>query len=42
MAYQIIPRYGHYEVYINGTFFCSADNWNEAVKEVETYLAERR
>lgn len=42
MAYKIVNRYGHYEVYINGRFFCSADNWNEAVREVEDYLAERR
>ena len=42
MAYNIIQRYGHYEVYINGEFFCSADNWTEAVKEVENYLTERR
>lgn len=38
MAYQIIHKHGHYEVYINGNFFCSADTWNEAVKEIEDYL----
>lgn len=26
---------GHYEVYINGDFFCSADTYCEALKEVE-------
>ena len=25
----------HYEVYINGDFFCSADTYYEALKEVE-------
>lgn len=41
MAYKIIPKRGYYEAYINGKFFCSADNWNEAVREVESYLTER-
>ena len=27
--------YGHYEVTINGQFFCSADTFLEAVREVE-------
>lgn len=26
----------HYHVYINGKFFCSADTYNEAVKEVRS------
>ena len=25
---------GYWQVYINGKFFCSADTYNEAVKEV--------
>ena len=29
---------GHWEVYINGEFFCSADSYTEAVNELfETY-----
>lgn len=42
MAYKIINVRGHWEVYINGKFVCSGDTWNEAVKEAEEYLAERR
>ena len=37
MSYKIIPKYGHYEVHINGKFYCSADTFSEAVKEVEDY-----
>lgn len=25
---------GHWEVYINGEFFCSADSYSEAIKEI--------
>ena len=36
--YQILPKYGHYEVYIDGKFYCSADNMREAAEEVEEYM----
>lgn len=32
--YKIIAVHGHYEVYCNGEFFCSADTWGEAQKEI--------
>lgn len=35
MDYRIIERYGHFEVYVNEEFFCSADTMIEAVHEVE-------
>lgn len=35
MSYDIVPVRGHYEVYINGEFYCSADNMTEAAKEIE-------
>ena len=34
MTYKIVHNKGHYEVYINGEFYCSADNVSEAEKEV--------
>ena len=37
MSYRIVPTYGHYEVYINGAFYCSADNMREAITEIENY-----
>lgn len=37
MNYKIVPNHGHYEVYIDGKFYCSADTMNEAAKEVEEY-----
>lgn len=37
MKYSITPVYDHYEVYINGKFYCSADTWFEAVREIEEY-----
>ena len=30
----------HFEVYIDGKFYCTADNHLEAVKDVEEYLKE--
>ena len=35
MPAEIISAHGHYEVYINGNFCCSADTYAEAVKEIE-------
>lgn len=32
---KIEQVYGHYEVYINGEFYCSADTMIEAIQEVE-------
>lgn len=37
MNYKIVPKHGHYEVYIDGKFYCSADTMNEAAKEIEGY-----
>lgn len=34
MGYKIIEKHGHYEVYIDGKFFCSADTITEAIQEV--------
>ena len=31
---KIIPNNGHYDVYIDGEFYCSADTVIEAAKEV--------
>ena len=36
MEYKIIAVRGHYEVYdANGKFFCSADTYGEARREIE-------
>lgn len=35
MAAEIIAVRGHYEVYVNGQFYCSADTREEAVTEME-------
>ena len=40
--YCIIHDREHYVVYIDGEFFCTADKLNEAAREAEEYLAERR
>ena len=40
---KIIHVMDHYEVYdLNDNFICSGDTLNEAVREAEKYLAERR
>lgn len=35
MSYKIIKKKEHYEVYIDGKFFCSTDTFAEACNEVE-------
>ena len=37
MSYNIVNVNGHYEVYINGQFYCSADSTVEAAKEINEY-----
>lgn len=34
MEYDIVHKKDHYEVYINGKFYCSADSVTEARKEI--------
>ena len=41
MTYKIKPNYGHFVVYIDGRFFCTADNEKEAEEEIEEYAKER-
>ena len=38
MTYKIRPKKGHFEVYINGKFYCSADSWREAENEIKKYV----
>lgn len=41
MNYRITPKYGHYEVHINGKFYCSADTMHEAIREIQNYARGR-
>ena len=41
MRVSIVPKRGHWEVYIDGKFYCSADTFTEAAKEYQTYMKER-
>ena len=38
MDYEIRPVHAHFEIYINGKFYCSADSMAEAMREVEKLL----
>lgn len=38
MSVTITPKHGHWEVYIDGKFYCSADSFSEAVMEYTTYM----
>lgn len=42
METQIVRKGGHYEVYVDGKFVCSADTVVEAAKELDLFLEERR
>ena len=36
---HIMQTRGHWEVYINNKFFCSADSYTEAVDEIADYIS---
>ena len=40
METKIVPVKGHYDVYIDGELYCSADNLSEAKEEIQAYMAE--
>lgn len=42
MTVNIVPNRGHWEVHINGKFYCSADTFSEAVMEYKKYMNEGR
>lgn len=42
MTCEIRRNREHLVVYINGEFYCTADNEREAAKEIENYIEERR
>ena len=37
MSYKIIPVRDHFEIYINGKFYCSADSIKEVEMELRQY-----
>ena len=42
MNFKIVHSVGHYDIYLDGDFYCSADTYSEAVDEVEKCLEKRR
>ena len=38
MTAKIIPVHEHYEVHIDGEFYCSADTLSEAKQDVDNYI----
>lgn len=41
MTCKIKRNREHFEVYIDGKFYCTADNESEAENEIENYMGER-
>jgi hypothetical protein len=41
MPFKIICEDGHWNLYIEGKFYCSADDHREAAQEYEAYMKER-
>lgn len=37
---EIRPMYDHFSIYIDGAFYCSADDQKEAAEEVDKYIAK--
>lgn len=42
MEIRVVHNAGHYEVYVDGDFICSADSYSEASDEIKKYLENRR
>lgn len=42
MDIRVVHNAGHYDVYVDGDFLCSADTYSEAFEEVEKWLEKRR
>lgn len=40
MTYKIKRERDHFEVYINGKFYCTADSEKEAIREIQNYTRE--
>lgn len=38
MTVKIVPVREHFEVHINGEFYCSADTLSEANQDVDNYI----
>lgn len=40
--YDVKNVNGHYEIYINGKFYCSADTVSEAANEIDKIIREEQ
>ena len=40
MYIRTVHKNGHLEVYIDGEFYCSADNYDEAFEEISKIFSE--
>lgn len=38
VTYEIKPDREHFVVYINGEFYCTADDYLEATRDIEKYF----
>lgn len=38
VSYKIVNARGHYDAYVDGKFYCSADTFGEALEEIEKLL----
>ena len=38
--FEIKPAREHFEVYLDGSFYCSADTESEAEREIKDYISE--
>lgn len=42
MNVEIVATHSHYEVYVDGTFFGSAETLSEAKQDIEDYINAQR
>ena len=41
MEYDVESVQGHLELWVNGKFYCSCDNWNEVYEALAIYEIEQ-
>ena len=42
LEYTIVPNKGHYDVFVNGELYCTADTWPEAIMEINELKKEEK
>ena len=42
MTCEVLQKHGHFEIFINGNFYCTVDSYPEAETEIKNYIGEHK